>query len=574
MAVPPKCGLTLTLLFCVLLVRAQSASKEYMDFPAYFRPPMDIPISLSGNYGEFRSNHFHTGFDMRIGGVVGQRLFAVADGYIVRITVSPSGYGNALYLAHPNGTTSLYGHLLDFASVIQDYVAQQQYEQRSFSVDISCTPYQFPVHKGDFVGRAGNSGDSGGPHLHFELRDTETQRPLNYAAYGLFPVTDRTPPTLNRLHFYRYALQSGVPVTNLLKAVNLSAPSSLIAVSDTFYVAMGAYDRMEGSNALLSLAKYEIHIDDQKVYTFEKQHVHSGQGRYLNAFLQYNLKVERNQSLLKSWVEPGNILQSFVETPSQGLFVLPDTLAHQLKIVLIDDYNNVATYRYKIAKRTEKAITPLPLEGRPLIWALDHYYESDSLNLYLPMGALCRNIFFYVEQKPVVDTLCQRFYAPVWSVGRPEDPLFRPMRLRLRTQLPDSLKEKALIVSVRGDGTCSSIGGAWKGDWLEATTYNFGRYTVAVDTVPPKITPLFKEGADLRGTTRIRFTISDELSGIKSYEGTIDGQWALFVYDAKNRTLSYTFDKERIDKGKKHQLSLKVTDNRQNINTLSTSFIW
>ncbi|MCL2501930.1 MAG: M23 family metallopeptidase [Bacteroidales bacterium] len=574
MGAAQKYILFLGLWFYPLSAQAQSASNVYQDFPTYFRSPLNIPISLSGNYGEFRSNHFHTGYDMRIGGVVGERLFAVADGFVVRISVSPSGYGNALYIEHPNGITSVYGHMLDFAPAIQSYVTEKQYERQSFAVDIPCAPELFPVKQGDFIGRAGNSGASSGPHLHFELRNTQTQCPLNYSAFGLFPVTDRIPPTLTRLQFYGYSLQSGVPRTKLLRAVDLRASSALIPVSDTFYVAMGAYDRKEGSNSFLSLSKYEVYINEEKVYTYKKQGVAAGQGRYLHAFLQYDLRVRHNQSLLKTWVEPGNILQHKVESSSKGLFVLPDTLEHQLKIVLTDDYGNTSTYRYRIAKRAAAQVAPQPLKGRPLIWALDHYYESDSLDIYLPMGALCKNTDFYVAQTKPPQALASRFYAPLWSVGNPEDPLFRPMRLRLRTWLPDSLREKAVVVSVSSSGRYTSIGGQWNGDMLEARTYNFGRYTVAVDTVPPVISAGFKDGADLRGTTRIRFTIRDELSGIKSYQGYINGQWALFVYDAKNSALSYTFDRRRIGSGKRHELELRVTDNCNNVNIYKTSFTW
>jgi len=545
-----------------------------VEFPRYYRPPLDIPISLSGNYGEFRANHFHTGYDMRIGGVVGARLFAVADGFITRITVSSSGYGNGLYIEHPNGTTSLYGHLLDFAPAIQEYVRTKQYEQQSFSVDLPLFPEQFPVKKGDFVGRAGNSGASGGPHLHFELRNTETQATLNFSAYGLFPITDRTPPVLNRLQFYSFSLQSGIPRTTLLKAVDIRASSHPIPVTDTFYIAMGAYDRMEGSYASLSLSQYEVYLDDVKIYRYTKQNVPANYGRYLNSFLQYDRRVESDYSLLKTWVEPGNLMQNFVETPSQGLFILSDSLVHQIKIALTDDYGNTSTYRYRVTRQSPEKSAVFPIEGKRVIWAIDNYFETDGLTIYLPIGALGKNIDLTVERLEASSIHSSQFYAPFWRIGSPLEPLFRPMRLSIYAQVPEEFKEKALIVSMYKDSSFSAVGGEWHGTCLEANTYNFGVYTVALDTMPPLITPMFSAGADLSRAQRLSFRVSDNLSGIKSYEGFIDGEWALFEYDAKYRLLSYTFDKKRIASRKKHTLALHVTDNCNNVSIFKTDFIW
>ena len=544
------------------------------DFPSYFRPPLDIPISLSGNYGEFRSNHFHTGYDMRIGGVVGAKLFAVADGFVSRISVSSGGYGNGLYIEHPNGTTSVYGHLLDFAPVIQEYVKEEQYKQQSFSVDLTPSPELFPVKKGEFVGRAGNSGSSGGPHLHFEIRNTATQTTLNYGAYGLYRVTDRTPPTLTRLLFYRFSLRSGVPHTALIKAADLRATSAVIPVSDTFYVAMSAYDRMEGSNAFLSLSKYEIYLDDSMVYTFSKQDVPANHGRYLNSYLQYDRRVELDQTLLKTWVEPGNVLQHFVESPSRGIFMLSDSLVHQLKVVLTDDYGNASTHRFKVVRAEPVEQAPHPPAGKALLWVMDNYYQADGLHLYLPFGALGKNIDFTVERYDPPASSEKDFYAPIWRVGSPTEPLFKPMRISIYALVPETFKEKAIVVSVSKNGNYYGAGGRWQGDYLETHTYNFGDYSVTLDTIPPKITPRFNAGADLRNVQRVTFRIEDDLSGIKSYEGYIDGEWALFVYDTKYHSLSYTFDKKRIGSGKKHTLELKVTDYCNNVSIYNTQFTW
>ena len=558
----------------VLFFYSWTSAQVTSPFQAsYYRLPLDLPLSLSGNYGEFRSNHFHTGYDMRIGGVVGAKLFAVANGFISRISVSPSGYGNALYIEHPNGTTSVYGHLLDFAPAIQQFVKEQQYEQQSFSVNLLLLPDIFPVKKGDFVGRAGNSGDSGGPHLHFEIRDTETQSPLNYNAHGLYPVTDNISPTLRRVQFWGYSVQGGVPRTELIKSLDVGSSATVIPVSDTFYVAMGAYDRMEGSNAYLALSTYDIYIDNNKVYTYQKSDLPPSTGRYLNSFLQYDQRVKNDHTLLKTWVEPGNMLPHLVTTTDNGLFTLPDTLVHQMRIVLTDDSGNESVYRYKIARQSAVQVPSYALEGRVMIWAMDNYYETEGLQIYLSWGALGKNIDFYVERREAPSTPERSFYAPLWRVGSPFEPLLKPMRLAIYAQVPEELKEKALIVSIANDGKCTSAGGSWKGGYLETNSYNLRDYSVTIDTIPPVITPGFKS-TDLRGAKQMSFKIRDDLSGINAYHGYIDGEWVLFEYDAKTATLYYLFDKNRIGTGKKRQLELIVTDNCNNISKYNTSFIW
>jgi len=346
----------------------------------------------------------------------------------------------------------------------------------------------------------------------------------------------------------------------------------VIPVTDTFYVAMGAYDRIDGSPAFLAINQYDVYIDDIKKYTYKKADLPPSMGRYLNSYLQYDQRVNHDRTLLKTWVEPGNMLTSLVSVSDNGLFILTDTLTHRLKIVLTDDYGNESVYRFQIARKS--AIPQVPLKGKVMIWAMDNYHEAEGLQLYLPLGALGKNIDFDVERVEIPDTLRHVFWAPLWRIGTPTEALLKQMRISIRAQVPHELKEKAIVVSLSKSGRYASAGGRWNGDYLEAHTFNFGSYSIAIDTIPPTITPRFQPGADLRKVSQLSFTIGDDLSGIKSYEGTIDGEWALFEYDAKNRRLSYTFDRKRIGSGKRHTLELIVTDNCNNVSTYKTDFLW
>ena len=169
----------LAVLVCALMVSAGALAQEQAI------RPLDVPMSFSGTYGELRHDHFHSGVDWRVGGKVGDPIHAIKSGYIARVSVSPWGYGNGLYIKHPDGTTSVYGHLLRFTDAIDRRVEEEQYARESFSVNLLFEPDEFPVRQGDIVGRVGNTGSSAGPHLHMEIRDTESDLSLNYISRGV-----------------------------------------------------------------------------------------------------------------------------------------------------------------------------------------------------------------------------------------------------------------------------------------------------------------------------------------------------------------------------------------------------
>ena len=238
---------------------APAAGGVKMDF----RYPLDVAMSLSGNYGELRSNHFHGGIDFRVGGVVGAPIYATESGYVSRITIGPSGYGNALYITHPNGYVTVYGHMHCFADEIAAFVREKQYEKESFRQDISLTPEQFPVKKGQFIGKAGNTGSSGGPHLHFEIRD-ENNTNTNAFARGYLNIPDNLPPIFNNILFYGFEHKDGVP-----ESYYIGMPSNgAIRLPEHSYICIDAVDKQQGTNAKLAVNEYKVFLDDDLIYHF------------------------------------------------------------------------------------------------------------------------------------------------------------------------------------------------------------------------------------------------------------------------------------------------------------------
>lgn len=574
------------------------------DMAGYYVPPVKMdPMTLSGTLGEFRSNHFHGGTDFRVGGVVGAPIYAVADGYVSRITVAPNGYGNALYITHPNGTVSVYGHLDRYASSIAAYVVQAQYEAQSFSVDLHPDPTQFPVTKGQQVGRAGNTGDSAGPHLHFELRyvdATKTASPAgnefsaNIFNHGIYAFADTQPPVFRRVQFYAYATDARrFAHTQLITALDATKNEVRINVSDTFYVAVDATDRMDGTYAKLGIERWEVWIDSTLAYAYDNKDVPLVGTRYINSLFEYPQRVRYGRNLLKTWVEPGNGLTDHITAPTGGLFALPDSLAHQLKIVVADAAGHRAERRYTVQR--EQGLYALVPQQEPVgyteadslfaaeeytqtfFWDTDNYFAAEGLKVALTAGSLYKNIPFCAT----------RLSEEEWLLYTSDEALHKPliMQFALPASLPDSLHAKTVALRQNDQGLgmplktaspekWSCIGGSVEDGQLTVRSSSFGRFKIDVDTLAPSVTPSFTPGADIRSRTAIRFTLRDERSGIGSYNVWIDGSWYLFTYDAKTFRITGALDPKRLKRGTRHHVEVEVADSCQNTTRLEAEFVW
>ena len=543
---------------------AQEAQTEEVTF----RYPLDVPMSLSGNYGELRSNHFHAGIDFRVGGVVGAPIYAAAQGYVSRITVGPSGYGNAVYITHPNGYMTVYGHMHCFNDALAEYVRQSQYGQESFRQDISFTPDQFPVKKGQYIGKAGNTGSSGGPHLHFEIRD-ENNLCTNAFARGYLNIPDKTPPIFNNVLFYGLERINGIPESYYIGMPKNGA----IALPEHSYVCIDAVDKQEGTNAKLAVNEYKVYLDSELVYHFTLGEVPSSWGRDINSLMEFKQKVVRGKSYVKSYVEPGNLLQDRIEHKNYGIISLPDTLSHKIKIEVKDIANNRAVRNYTVKRvdslyRDKIADT---LKENCAIWFFPNVYRKEGFNMNIPLGSLYDNIFMHI------DTLQSRVtpYAPVWSAGSNRVALRSAVTVGVGCSLPDSLVSKAFLAYVYNSGKLGYAGGKYdpQTKTMTAKVLSLGNFTVGVDLVAPKITTTLANNATVKGSSLV-FRISDNLSGIKDYRVEIDGHWVLAEHDAKTRRVIVPLQHARIKKGIKHSLEFVLEDNCGNVSRMKRSFIW
>lgn len=589
------------------------------DWKAYYGKPLHIePLALSGSMGEFRATHFHTGYDFRVGGVAGAPVYAVADGYVSTISVSPSGYGNALYVTHPNGTVSLYGHLHEFSPHIAAYVKSKQYEEESFRIVLSCEPEQFLVRKGQQIGKAGNTGDSGGPHLHFEIRyrapvqtEQEEQDTLFFSAnllqHKVYELEDTLPPEIRAVQFYAYRTEPyGIVHTPLAAGFDGRGNRITVHVPDTFFVAVDAIDRMNHTWSRMGIETWEIFLDDQLIYRYRNTDLPLEMSRYVMSHTYYPERAGQGRSLLKTWLEPGNRLRDSLRiyAPTGGLFTLPDADGHALRIVVRDAAGNRTTRHFTL--RNIGALEALvekmdlgagtsewmpdadgqapgnegvpPLEfSRVFFWDRANRFETEGLVVDLPEYALYKNIPFRVVRKDACE----------WIIHTAEEPLHRAVEVRMQIpeDIPEALHDKVYVLRQSDNGRdphqqqadprlWRSAGGLGHEGTVSFKTNAFGRFRIAIDTLPPTVETSFMEGADIRGRRNIHFIIKDNQSGIADYRITVDGKWLLGEYDAKNSRVTCLLDPDIIKKGGCHQLVVTVTDHKGNVTELKTHFLW
>lgn len=536
----------------------------------YFDNPVKIPMLLSASFGELRNNHFHSGIDIKTQGITGIPVYSVADGYVSRISVSPSGFGKALYIAHANGTTSVYGHLSMFCETIEELVKNTQYEKQSFRIDIPVEPGKFQVKKNELVAYSGNTGSSGGPHLHFEIRDTESEKTLNPLKFN-FPVADKTAPAIFSLLVAPLSEISHVDFRSAKKsfAVEYSGGKyqltgkPVIQVFGEVGFAIQANDFLDGSPNPCGINSLEMFVDRERRFYFQMDHFSFDKTRYINSFIDYETYISKNRWYQKTWIDEGTRWENYSFAFKKGVVGINEEKIYHIQIVGKDSYGNSAELAFDIlGKFREK--TPAP-ENFVVQFKYDESarWRTDDFEIKAEKGSFYNDLKFYYKKI----TSQKRFFADVHIVHKNTVPIHKNLEIRIKTvNLPEHLQSRALIVNVDTlTGRFSAAGGEFSNGWVVSEIRNFGNYTVSVDTVPPKILPLsIKDKNTLTESNRICFKITDDLAGIDKIEGTIDGKWALFEYDAKNSLITHYFDNERFELGKRHPFILKVTDYKKN----------
>ena len=570
--------ITVYLLICLsslpLILSGQSPAAK-----GYFRSPVGYPITLSGSFGEIRQNHFHSGIDIRTGGETGKPVYAVADGYVSRINISPYGFGKTVYIHHSNGYTSVYAHLNGYSAAIAKWAKEQQYSQESFVLDKEVPAGLLKVAKGDVIAYSGNSGSSAGPHLHFEIRDASTQEPMDPLAFGI-PISDKTRPKIYNIRIIPHGFNSMVnfsdralllPVTETGGAFALKQTDT-VKVSGNIVFGIEASDFHDGSTMKNGIRTYELFVDDEKRFGMTVDRFAFADSRYVNSIIDYPLYIETRHRVVRSYIAPNDKLKIFDDPSANGVINFTDTRPHKVRYVVSDVHGNRSAITFWVRSHPPANVRgrfdpALSAKGTWMLCTEPNTYKADGVTLSIPGNALYEDLDFIAA---VSDPLPQG-YSQVYVLHDKYTPLHTWCDLSIRAdRLPASLQEKALVARIDGPGDFTSAGGTWEDGYVKCRIRDFGSYTVLADTTAPVIRPVnISQGKNISKQGTISVKISDNLSGIKSYRGTLNGRWILMDYDAKRDLLTYKYD-DRIKPGK-NLFRLVVTDNTGNRSEYSAS---
>lgn len=543
----------------------------------YFAPPLNIPITLAGNFGEIRPQHLHAGFDIRTNNKEGLPVYAVADGYVSRIRISPVGYGKALYITHPNGYVSVYGHLKGFNTGIQAKAYELQQLLQSFELDTLINRELLPVKKGELIGFSGNTGSSQAPHLHFEIRDEITEKPINPYFFG-YEVKDAIPPVITGISVYPLGAAATVNGKRQVKKLipvktgntySLSKTDTLL-VNGEIGFGISCYDKENAGSGTNNVFSIEMQAGGKRIFYYEMGSFSFDNARYVNTLIDYSEKIRKHQTIQKCFVSKNNLLEIYKDVQNRGILHFNDDAEHWITFITKDYAGNTAQLALKVRSSAAQKIKTAASSGL-LDCFQNHHLSAKGMNVLIPDSALYDDEHIQIKQTaPLKNTL-----SPVYSIGSETIPLQKAMVLTADiAAVPEKWRTKACIVSI-GKGGLNYEGGMLAGNTIIAESRHFGKFAIAVDTVPPRLLLFTKtETTDsilnLRKTNMLKFKATDRLSGIKKYKATIDGNWVLCEYDAKNDLLIYTFD-SAIKPGV-HRFKLEVTDDKGNTSKWEKTF--
>ena len=566
------------LFLTVALTVSLTISSQNIREKLFVSPLKEAP-SLSASFAELRNDHFHSGLDYRTGGVTGKEVMAAADGYIYRIAVSSSGFGKAIYIRHPSGYSTVYAHLKSFRPDIDEFVKKKQYELKSFSVSLYPVRDQFKVMRGEVIAWSGNSGGSTGPHLHFEIRDSSTEETLNPLNFDI-GISDRIRPVIDKIILYPITRQSSVNKGHGSLSMKAAASNgsytlpnnSVPVIYGQTGIGLKCWDNLDNSPNKCGIYSIELLVDSVKVYCFTADRFSFNESRYLNSHIDYQAKIADNEYIHKLFIQPGNRLSMYNCRVNSGVLNFSDNLDHRIDITVRDAAGNRSTASFRVRSLSEAPIGPLEINCSKIIpFGKASDFTADGIRVHFPAGALYDTLFFVYDVKSSIRT----FLSPVHSVHNKYVAVHDRYRLSIRPDTVIAGKEEKMCLAVLDEkGIPSYSGGDLRYGYVSADVSTLGDYVVTIDTVAPLIKPSFASGANLTGKQVFTVTITDEFSGIKSYETWIDGQWVLAEYDAKNNLLIYRPEAPVLNGNALHHMELRVTDDRGNRSILKTEFKW
>jgi len=541
------------------------------DYPKdYFRSPLDIPLQLSGNFGELRPNHFHAGFDLKTMQKEGLNVYAVADGYVSRIKISTFGNGKAIYITHPNGYTSVYGHLQRAFGPIEDFIKKSHYKERSFEIEVYLKPGDLVVKKGQIIALSGNTGGSEGPHLHFEFRDNRTENIINPMLFGFDKLLkDTKKPIFSSIYVYPLTEATTVNQSKRPLLLNLMLQKDGTYLSDKviangkigFGINTSDYDDVSfNQNGVYKVQTFYNGLPNFgyqfDTYSFDEM-------RNVNALIDYSRYKKTQQRIQKLFMKTPYKLSIIKTDESNGILSAVPNLASLYRIEVSDFYGNKTTVSIPIKYNEQPSIIGQePVLSKYLVKAnKDCNFAKENMSVFFSAGTFYDDFYLNFDVKN--DTLFLH-----------DDTV--PAHTNFTISIEDNKhteaqREKLFIASIE-DVKIRYNPTLYKDAVFTTKVKNLGKFSLVLDTIAPKITIAKSiEGKWLTDKMAIQLTISDSLSGIKSYNGYLNGNWILFEYDNKTKRITHDFSHGIVAEGA-NELKVVVIDNVGNSTTFETHF--
>lgn len=554
-------------LFLFSFISTESQTTGSDKYPQrYFANPLDIPMSLTANFGELRPGHWHMGLDLRTNQKENLPVLASANGYIAHIGIRPLSFGKFIIINHPNGYSTLYAHLNSFFPKLEKYVREKQMEKESWAIELDFSPTQFKVKQGDVIAKSGNTGGSQGPHLHFEIIDIESGRSLNPQLFG-FTIKDDVPPTVSKLAIYDRNISTYLQTAQMIQVIKTDSgyftkPRKILTGYDKLSFAVTATDRVSGSKGANGIYAAYLYYDSLPQIAFVIDSMTYRESDYINAHIDKRYRNAGGSFVQHLSMLPGFRGRVYEEIDGTGIIELNDTATHSLRLDVFDAYENLSTlffqvqYSDSLAKKINR-----PANGRLLIPNQVNIIEEKEFEAYMPETCLYDSIpFTYYQQNvfsPGAVTAQHRFGDPVY-------PLHSAFSVRIKAVKPvsDDLKNK-LVMLKEWKGARSIRKAEWHPEnnpdgWIAASFDNLGIFQAFIDTTSPTINAPAKgkDTLNLSPLNKIVFTPADNFA-VRSFRAELDGKWLMFSND-KGRSHVYFFD-EQCPYGL-HELKVRIED--------------